>query len=113
MSIIHLSCIDFETILNISSTCCLLTVQYITCSYVSCKMQQFVSQYIIMSIMMIKSFLTYFIDIDDTLETARDENNDGNTHSIISISRDPGKSFLISMAYQSCISYTKYVHSMV
>ena len=58
-------------------------------------------------------FLTYFINIDDTLETARDENNDGNMHSIISISHDPGKSFLISMAYQSCTSYTKYVHSTV
>ena len=57
--------------------------------------------------------MTYFIDIDDTLETAQDDNNDGNIQSIISISHDPGKLFLISMAYQSCTSYTNYVHSTV
>ena len=41
---------------------------------------------------------TYFIDINNTLESAWDQSNDGNMHSVISISHDIGKSFLICMA---------------
>ena len=44
------------------------------------------------------------MDIDNAVENARDGNNEGNTNSIISISHDHGKSFLICMAYQSCRS---------
>ena len=55
--------------------------------------------------------LTYFIDIDNAVKNARDGNNDGDMNSVIFISHDHGKSFLICTTYQNCRSHTRYEHS--
>ena len=55
--------------------------------------------------------LTYFIDIDHAVEYARDSNSEHNKNSVLSMSVDHGKSFLICTGYQNCRSYTRYEHS--
>ena len=56
--------------------------------------------------------LTYFIDIDHPVHNTRDDDSEGNKNSVLSISDDHGKSFLILTSYQNCRSYTRCEHSI-